>query len=270
MSIGDINKEFKRISGLTQNKNLDESFLRKQAQLNVWKRQINISSRFGNKEQATYADKLYSDYIDSYEIESFSDMNTLADLVFEEVLKKTLQSQIDQMANDTKLDFISDKIIKGLHETETRVLELKQRIGIDKGDKEKVTELSALESLKKRFAKYISFHKNEYTMVCPECGIPTLLRRKTKDFEVLKHPFFSGRFWYNARGIALVKKGVWTREEYAYVFFTAPEYVDWCIKHESELPEIPNVSKTELEEFISKNPYIKKAKIPNNILEQNK
>ena len=265
MSIGDLNKEIKRLSGLVQNKDTDISQLTKQAQLNVWKRQVSIGSKFNNADDKKLAEKLFDEYVENYVISSFSDMNTLADLVFEEVLKENLQSQITKITDDPKANFIPEKTIKSLHDTETRVFELKKKIGIDKESNDS-SPLNALEQLIKRFKRYIPFMRHEFNFICPSCGEPTLLRRRVKDFDALKHPFFSGRFYYNARGIALVKEGIWTREQYAFAFFTSPEYVDWCIEHEAELPSLPNVSKEEIQEIVNNTYYLKKEKIPENIL----
>ena len=104
-------------------------------------------------------------------------------------------------------------------------------------------------------------------MICPDCGQPTLIRRRCdkENFETLKHPFFCGRFYYNPRGIALVKSGIWTDKQYAWAFHTHADYVDWCIKNEDKIPDIPEYTEEEIKEFINKNPFLKKDKIPENI-----
>jgi hypothetical protein len=100
---------------------------------------------------------------------------------------------------------------------------------------------------------------------CPDCNKMTLLRRRTKDFDILIHPFFSGRFYYNRRGMELVKQGIWTKEQYAWVFFTSVDYVNWCIEHEAEIPDLDELDGESFEEFIEKVSYLKKPKIPENI-----
>ena len=212
------------------------------------------------------AKKLFDDYLSNYEFESFSDINTLADLVFEEVLKYNIQKQIDKSTSDKNTNFISEKTIKSLHDVEERVLKLKESLGIDKQDA-KDDDLTALQKQEKRFDKYINFNRNEFDFVCPECKVPTLIRRRCdkKNFDILRHPFFSGRFYYNSRGMSLVKNDIWTREEYAWVFQTHPDYVDWCIKHEHEIPDVENFTIEEVKEFIQKNPYLRKDKIPETI-----
>jgi hypothetical protein len=603
MASGDLNKEIKRISQLTQYKNASKATVEKVANINIWKRQIKIGDKFEKECDKKLAEKLFGDYLDNYEFDSFSDLNTLADLIFEEVLKFTIQTQINKTLSDESNKYIPEKLISSLHDVEEKVLTLKDMLGINKKEDQK-DDLTALQMLQKRFDKYIEFNRNEFTMTCiaedslilmsdwttkkiqdvkigdeifgvesygnyswnlkkqkvlnfydkgiqevfkikcrnknleltpdhrilagigrkgskahqfkffnaydcydreakvfnyinnlddyykgvligfidsdghirqnkdkkhpnwnfekqynitqkvehkavewilnyfnfvnkrtwqnqlttfggtgvfkyyistqhsefisniykemlcnidvkmgylcgfllgdgnrdsnnswnitqslkvnkqkcdyliqllqelqisfttsiqksgeilnikigsirlplkcpeskkietwnkylatnkplysldegfikivsgdytkrvydlttetenfivngfvvhncPDCGSPTLLRRRTKDFDVLKHPFFCGRFYYNSRGMSLVKAGIWDKYQYAWVFHTHPDYVDWCIKHEGEIPDVENFTEEEIKEFISKNPFLRKDKIPENIL----
>jgi len=606
---GDLNKEINRVANLKQNKDASDAVIEAQAKMNIWKRQIDITARFTSETDKKSATKIFTDYLNNYEFDSYSDMCTLADLVFEEILKHNLQDLLSKTSADESNSFISDKQIKSLHDVETRVLELQRRLNIIK-DENKDNDLTALEQYEKRMNKYIEFHRNEFTFTCiaedslvlmsdfttkniqdveigdeifgvdkksekqstwtlkkqtvlnvhdkgikevfkikagiktleltpdhrilagvgqkgnpyhslqyfnaydcynretktfnyiknlddyykgvllgfidsdghirnkkdkkhpewkftktyyvtqkveekavdwilkylkfnytktwrscgkggfgdgayeyyihtehtefidkiyedilnnddikngylcgfllgdghrdnnnswnitqslkankqkcdfllqllndlnvsfttniqrdgeilnirtgvlriplncpgskkistwqkhlnkckpfygldthtikivqgdykkhvydlttetknfivngfvvhncPDCGQPTLIRRRCdkENFEILKHPFFSGRFYYNARGIALVKAKIWTKEQYAYAFYTHPDYVDWCIKNEGKIPDVPNFSKEEIQEFVNKNPYLKKAIIPKNITEE--
>lgn len=262
---GELNKEIKRVSNLVQNQNASKASIEQQAKLNIWKRQVNISSRFKNSEDQDLAVKLFDDYLSNYEFSDFNEINTLADLIFEEVLKRSLQSQINKCASDESNSYISDKTIKSLHDVESRVLLLKDNLKITKNNE--IADLTALQQLEKRFSKYIIFNRNSFDFVCPDCGQPTLIRRRcdNKNFETLKHPFFCGRFYYNPRGIALVKSGIWTKEQYAWTFHTHADYVEWCIKNEDKIPDIPEYSEEEIKEFIKKNPFLKKESIPENI-----
>ena len=83
---------------------------------------------------------------------------------FIDVSKKTIPTNIN-------------KVLVGTIEVETRVLDLKKRLNIIQ-DESKENELSALEQYQKRMNKYIEFHRNEFEFVCPDCGQPTLLRRR--------------------------------------------------------------------------------------------
>ena len=266
---GDLNKEINRVANLKQNKDASDAVIEAQAKMNIWKRQIDITDRFTSETDKKSATKIFTDYLNNYEFDSYSDMCTLADLVFEEILKHNLQDLLSKSSADESNSFISDKQIKSLHDVETRVLELQRRLNIIK-DENKDNDLTALEQYEKRMNKYIEFNRNEFSFICPDCGQPTLIRRRCdkENFEILKHPFFSGRFYYNARGIALVKAKIWTKEQYAYAFYTHPDYVDWCIKNEGKIPDVPNFSKEEIQEFVNKNPFLKKAIIPKNITEE--
>ena len=262
----DIRKEIIRLSNLRQNKGKEKSFIERKARISIQKKTINIENRFVTLEDKSLASKLFDDYINSYDFETFTDLNTLADLIVEEVLKFNLQKDIAEMR--VKKQYPSDRLISSLHSIENRVLELKERLNIEKSKKE--DPLNVFQHMLKRFDRYIPFNRNEFTTVCSDCGTPLLLRRRCKDFENLKHPFFSGRFYYNPRGIALVKEGIWTKEQYAWTFYTSPRYVDWVLKHEHDIIEIDGIKQEEIEDFINTNPYLKNAVVPSKILDKPK
>jgi hypothetical protein len=106
--------------------------------------------------------------------------------------------------------------------------------------------MTALGLLKKRFHQHIQENKNEFMLYVPfECGScgkqdvkPVLLRRRIKDFEVLEHPHFAGRFWYCSEAINVVKEGKISKEQYARYFKTSCDFVTWCIDNEGKI--LPN------------------------------
>jgi hypothetical protein len=161
---GDLNKEMKRLSGLKQNKTKSDAFLEHEAKLNLWKRQINIADKFQNKTDKELAKKLFDDYVENYVFDNFSDLNTLADLVFEEVIKDGLQKQIQKITSDESNNFFPEKTIKSLQDVETRVLDLKQKLGINK--EENQDDLTRLQKLEKKFKKHYLLNRNEYTFTC--------------------------------------------------------------------------------------------------------
>ena len=258
----DLKKEIRRVSNLVQNKGKSIAFVEKQAKLNLWRRQIKIEDKFNTSEDKSNAKRLFDDYLANYEFESLSDLNTLADLVCEEILKNHLQKEL--AGEEGKKQVPNDKIISSLHNIEERVLKLKEILGLDtKREKE---ELSALQELKKKFNSYIAFNRNSFTISCAHCGEMLLLRRRVKDFESLKHPMFSGRFYYNRRGMELVKANIWTKEQYAWVFHTSVDYVNWCLKNENKIINIENVDQDTIQDFINHKDYLKKVVVPKEIL----
>ena len=266
MKTGEFNREIKDVSRLKKYKNASRATIEQVAKLNLWRRQTDIEARFSSASDKKTAKKLFDDYLSNYEFESFSDINTLADLIFEEVLKHNIQQQINKIHSDKNANFVSEKTIKSLHDIEERVLKLKDNLGIGRKD-DKVDDLTALQKQEKRFDKYINFNRHEFEFVCPDCKQATLIRRRCnkENFDILKHPFFSGRFYYNSRGMSLVKNNIWTKEQYAWAFQTHPDYVDWCLKHEHEIPDVENFTKDEIQIYIQKNPYLRKDKIPKSI-----
>ena len=272
--MSDLKNEIKRLSNLKNYKKYDKSALERIAQINVWKRQAKIEGKFAETEQKQLAKQFFDNYLDNYEFSDYNDISNVCDLVYEEVLKQRIQSEIDKIVNDTNTKFVPDKVIESLHKIESRIWALKEKAGIV-GQKEQ-DDLTSLQELEKKFKIYIAHNRNEFTFWAPEkckdCGSinvqPVLIRRRCnkENFEILKHPFFSGRFLYNRRGIELVKANIWTKEQYAWVFHTSVKYVNWCLENEHKIVEIDEVEEKAIEEFINETSYLKQEKIPNEIL----
>jgi hypothetical protein len=260
--MADLDKEIQRLSNLRQYKDKDRIVVERQAQLNIWKKDANLDSRFVQDEDKEIANNIFNTYIENHNINSYNDIQNLVDLVYEEVMVQRIQKDIDKILSDKTNKFIPDKQIVSLHSVQERIWVLKEKIGIVKKDTK--DDLTALQELEKKMDLYIHFNRNEFTIYapfkCTDCGKedvePLLLRRRVKNFDILKHPFFSGRFWFNARGIELVEQGVWTKEQYAHVFYTSVSYVDWVISNKHKIIDLPNIESEKVEEFIKENPYL--------------
>lgn len=262
----DIDKEITRLSNLRNYKGKSRSEIETVARKNVWIRQLKIDERFKNADEKKMASESFENYLDNHSFTSFNEATLLTDLIFEEILQRRIESSINEITGDKTNQYVPEKTIKSLHEVQDRINLLKEKLGISKSKEQ--DDLSALEMLKKKFDCFIPFNRNEFTTVCGGCGKVLLLRRRVKDFENLVHPFFAGRFYFSRRGIELVKAGIWTKEQYAWVFFTSVQFVDYCIENENKIIEIDGVEKNKIEEFIRTNPFLQKAIIPSKILEQ--
>ena len=262
----ELEKEIKKLSRLVQYKNKDKSSLLEIAQKNVWVRQIDIQQRCTSTKDKKMASDVFANYLNTYSFSSFADIETVADLVFEEVTKLKIQQQISDLAAEETNKFLPDRLIESLHKVEEIIWSLKEKAGIV-GEVEQ-TDLSALEELKKKFKTYIAFNKNEFTLwspiICKKCGAkdiqPILLRRRVKDFKALKHPFFSGRFLFNAAIIDDVESEAITKEQAAKYLQTSVKYIEWAIENRYQIVEIDNVSKEEINEFIDDKPYLGNTK----------
>ena len=276
----DLKNTIKKFSKMKQYKDKDPSTIEKVARISLWKKQIDIKSRYPkSKDDQQTAEKILDSYLQNYAITSFDQVKNLADLVFEEVMKHRTQVDISKISADDSNLFISDKLIDNLHKIEERIWKIKEKVGIFSDNKK--DDLTALEDLKKKFAVYIPFNRNEFTLwsgyTCSGCGKkdvqPLLLRRRVKDFEVLKHPAFSGRFLYNVEIMNDVRDGKITKEMAGRYLKTSPHYIDWALENEFKIIHIDNIEQSEVDDFIDANPFLKDAieyKKNINTLEENK
>jgi hypothetical protein len=239
-----VKAEIKKLSKLNQYKNADEAIVEKIAQKNIVLRDLVDSGNFITDVEKKQAKKIFENYLQNNAFENFSDLSTLSILVYNEILASRLQKTINECTSKDGKSYISDKLLKAHSDLTNQILSLKTKLGIDKEEKE--DEFTALQLLKKRFHQHIQENKNEFMLYvpfkCAGCGKqdvkPVLLRRRIKDFEVLEHPQFAGRFWFCAEAINDVKEGKLTKEQYSRYFKTGCDFVAWCIENEGRI--LPN------------------------------
>jgi hypothetical protein len=260
-----LKSEIKRLKNLKNYRKLDDNQLESIARKNLWKKQISIGNRFSDKEDKKLAEDKFDSYLENYHISTFDEVQNIADLVYEESIKEKIQIQIEKIVSDKDNNFIPDKQIASMHDIEKRIWDLKEKIGISK--EEKVDDLTALEELKKKFNVYIPFNRNEFTLVagykCSACGKEDvqslLLRRRVKNFDVLKHPALSGRFLYNVDIMNDVRNGELTKEKAAKYLKTSPQYIQWVLDNEFKIINIDNVPQKDVDNFVDENPHLRNS-----------
>jgi len=195
-----VKKEFNRLSKLIAFEGKSEEFIIHEAQKNVTIRELVRNGNFLEDDpdnpdlsERKFAKALFDKYLNNYDFENQVDLATLGVLVYNEVLVQRLQKSINKQQDSKGNFYLNDKMVKSLHDTQNHCLELKKQLGLDKEKSE--NELTAWQIEKKKLDLHIAFNRNEHTTNCFNCGELLLLRRKTKDFECLKHPMFAGRYW---------------------------------------------------------------------------
>ena len=242
-----IKVEIAKLKRLVQYKNADDAVLEKAAQKVVVLRELVESGNFIDADEKNLAKKIFEAYLQQNSFESYSDLATLSVLVYNEVLSGRVQKSINGCTSKDGKSYISDKLLKAHTDLTNEILKLKKTLGIDKEEKE--DEFTALNLLKKRFAQHIQENKAEYTLwvpyTCSSCGKQDveghLLRLRVKDYDVLKHPFFSGRFLWNSEIIKDVENKVITPEQAARYLKTSTDYISWALQNKgSILPTTEN------------------------------
>ena len=259
----EIEREITRLSNLKQNKNADIESLTSLARINVTVREFKGNPLFTDKDEQKIAEERFRKYLTDNELESMSDLDSLRSLVYNEIFEQRIQGELNKLAKDGK--YPPDKLIKSLVEVQEQKSRLKIRLGIDRKDDEK-DDLSALQLLQKRVEKHINDNKGDYTLglgfQCDKCGHKNwetfLLYKRVKDFNILKHSWFAGRFLFNYEVVRDVKDKKLSKEDATrYLMcsgqgrFYKPSSDDkkWCLDYINYLLE----NFTEISDLIKQN-----------------
>lgn len=233
--------EIAKLKRQVQYKNADNDVIEKIAQKNVVLQDLVESGNFIDEAEKKLAKKMFEAYLEQNSFENYSDLSTLSVLVYNEVLSGRVQKSINDSTDSKGKAYISDKLLKSHSDLTNQILHLKTKLGIDK--EVKTDEFTALQLLKKRFHNWLQENRNECTIAipftCSSCGKNdvkmVLLRKRIKDWDVIDHPHFLGRFWYNKDAMDLVKSGVLSKENYAKIFATSVDMVNWALANEGKI-----------------------------------
>lgn len=238
-----------KLKRLVPFRNADEAVIEKAAQKNVTLRELVNSGNFLDDAEKALAKKTFEAYLDKLDFENFSDLSTLSTLVYNEILSTRVQKSINECTTKDGKSYISDKLLKAHTDLTKEILYLKEKLGINKEEKE--DEFTALQLLKRRFHQHIQENKAEYTLwvpyTCSSCGKEdvkeTLLRLRVKDYDVLKHPFFSGRFLWNSEIMKDVENKVITPEQAARYLKTSTDYIFWALQNKGRIIQNTEIGK---------------------------
>ena len=235
-----VRLEIKKLSKLKQFSNSSEEIITKIAEKNCVLRELLESGNFLDDAEKKLAKNIFEKYLLKLDFENFSDLSTLSMIVYNEILVGRIQKAINDCTKDGK-SYVSDKLVKSLSDLTNQILSLKLKLGIDKEKEE--DEMTALCLLKKRFAQHILENRAEYTLwvpyTCSSCGKQDveshLLRLRVRDYDVLKHPFFSGRFLWNSEIMKDVEDKKITIEQAARYLKTSTDYITWALSQKGRI-----------------------------------
>jgi hypothetical protein len=254
-----LDREINRLSNLKNYKDIEPNELEIIARRNIEVRDFKKNPLFSNDKEQILAETRFRNYLENNEIESVSDIDTLKSLVYNEIFEQRIQGELNKLADENK--YPPEKLTKQLTDVQNQKLSLKVKLGIDKKDEER-DELSAYQLLQKRVIKYINDHKDEFTIGlgfdCERCNHKNwesfLIYKQVKDFKVLKHPYFAGRFLFNYEIIKDVKDKKLSKEDaWRYLLcsgegkFYKPgsedkkyciDYINYCLENWTEITDL--------------------------------
>lgn len=234
-----VQKELNRLRNLKQNKNKDADALRllqKEASINVAKKVIKVDDKFSDESEKKHALKLFEFYVGTFEFESYNDLQTLTNLIYEEILLKRVQTHINELYSAKKNIYLNKNDREALHSIEDRIQDFKLKLGITQEDKTK-DELTELQLLKKRFHQHLQQNKGSFTIACAKCGTMLLLRKKVDDHECTIHPWFQSRWYFNFEILKDCKEGKISKKQASRYLDTSPGYVEWCLENWEKILE---------------------------------
>jgi len=187
-----------------------------------------------NKEESKRANKLFNEYKANYNIDSFSDLQLLEELVYRETKQDSYKRKLGELnkklaEKETTANIIPKAVLNAFNENLQQILILKDKLGLFEEKKDE-DAFKHIQTLKKKFKVWQKENQGSRTLLCPECGKVIMLRIRTDAWEAQKHSFFRDRILTNDHLLKMYKEGKILKEDVAKVLGVSDDYVDFILE----------------------------------------
>ena len=164
-------------------------------------------------------------------LHKLSDLQLLEHLVFLELLDERFKNQIATISNNKtaqKSGIIPASVLKAISDNADQILNLKEKLGLF-SDKKTLDAFEKFQDIMKKFDVYRKKNQLDFKCTCPFCTKIFFLKRRTKEYESFKSPFFKdgSKILNNEPLMKLYFADKLTKEEVSSVLGTSPDFIDW-------------------------------------------
>lgn len=195
------------------------------------KQEILNSLTFCLDEEKDFASNLLEKYLAESSMESFSDKDTLRQLIDLEIILeriKTLLNTEYKKANAA----IPLQMLEQLTSLNNQVMDLKESLGLSQKKDEKKDTVKVIDNMLERFHKWINKPENRsnYEFQCPKCAEIFILRQRLDKIsdEVREHPWFiEGGILFNKEIFKDLDLGKISEDQVVRYLNVTLDYVKW-------------------------------------------
>jgi hypothetical protein len=180
-----------------------------------------------------WAKRRFDNYIKRYDVESYSNLQLLEDLVFRESLQEKYKKKREEIEKTAKP--LPSYLLENMNENEEQMFNLRDKLGFFK-EKNIDDPIEKFNILEKKFDKWEETHAEERKVTCPFCSEVFFLHIRTDKYTESKLKLYKNKILCNAHLWKCYKEGKITKDDMALVLNVSPDYIDWLEKNIYNLP----------------------------------
>ena len=219
------------LRGQKQNKGKSEEELDLLTKEKIEKDEILGSLTFCLETERDFASNLLGKYLTESAIESFTDRDTLRQLIDLEIIVERIKALLN-IEYDKANKAIPLQMLDQLTSLNNQIMDLKERLGLTQKKEDKNDTVKVIDNMLIRFHKWVNKPENRsnYEFQCPKCSEIFLVRRrldKEKD-EVKGHPWFiDGGILFNKAIFEDLDLGKISEDQAARYLNATLDYIKW-------------------------------------------
>lgn len=184
-----------------------------------------------SKEESKRANKLFNEYKANYNIDNFSDLQLLEELVYRETKQDSYKRKLGELnkklsEKSTTETIVPKAILTSFNDNLGQILILKEKLGLFEEKKEK-DEFKAFQVLEKKFGIWKENHIEERKVTCPFCSQIFFLNIRTDKYKESNLKLFKNKVLCNKHLWKCYKEGKITKEDFAQILNVSPDHIDW-------------------------------------------
>jgi hypothetical protein len=226
-----LEREIKIISTQKQNKDKSPEEILSIAKSNLERREILGSLTFCLEEEKEFASTLLNKYLLESTIESFTDRDTLRQLIDLEIIVERIKTLLN-VEYEKSNRAIPLQMLEQLTSLNNQIMDLKERLGLTQKKEDKNDTVKVIDNMLERFHKWVNKPENRsnYEFQCPKCAEIFLVRRrldKEKD-EIKANPWFiDGGVLFNKQIFIDLELGKISEDQAARYLNATLDYIKW-------------------------------------------
>ena len=229
--MNNIDKEVNKIKNLKQNQGKTQEELSSLAKDNLEKQEILSSLTFCLEEEKEFASNLLKKYLAESTIESFTDRDTLRQLIDLEIIVERIKNYINKETEKAN-PVPPVHFIEQLQNLNKQIMDFKEALGLTQKKEDKKDTVKVIDNILERFHKWVNKPENRsnYEFQCPKCEEIFLIRRRLDKItdEVKEHPWFiDGGILFNKQIFVDLDLGKISEDQVARYTNTTLDYIKW-------------------------------------------
>jgi len=190
---------------------------------------IDLSDLFTDKKELKKANILLEKYLEEKDFDNTAEKQNLKNVIWLEMELEKAQQVCNNLHTQAE-NFVPEEQLKSIISMMKQVSDLKKELGFYQKEKEESDGYKIVQRMLDRAKLWREKNQGTRHILCPICQNMLMLKIRTDEWEVQKHPYFEDhRVLTNKHLIKLYCEDKISKEDISNILEVSEEYIEWLL-----------------------------------------